>query len=912
LIVLVGRAQECAEIDRLLAAVRDGLSGTLVVRGDAGVGKTFLLETALDAASDLLPARVVGVESEIDLGFAALHQLLMPFLGLLERLPPPQSDALGVAFGLRSGPAPERFLVGLATLSLLALVARGQPLLCVIDDAQWLDVESAHVLAFVSRRLYADAVGLLLAVRDPEPPGCAFDQLPTIWLSGLPDVDARRLLASVAPTALTAPVVERILADTAGNPLGIVELGSEHTAQELAAGASVPEPLPLSRRLEARFVRQVRTLAPDTQMLLLLAAAEPSAQRVKLWRAAAQLGLDAEASAVEAESSGLVNLGATVSFRHPLVRSAIYHGAIDRERRRAHAALAEVSDGVSDEDGRAWHLAAAAVAPDEAVAAELERAADRARGRGGYAGRAALLRRVVELTPEETRRATRALALAEAELIAGNLSAARQVVDQALPRLDDDRLRGLAMRLHGAILVARGMVTEAADVLSSAAQMLAPHESEARETLLAAFEAAVYAGPTETRRVVDLAHSFLPAVREPSVADLLLEGFAARYTAGYEYSVAPFRDAIRALSSDELDPGTGLRWFSLGCVAAGSIWDDQGYLELSTRWVRTARTLGALATLPIALGFRTGHDLVAGRLDDANARLNEAREITAATGNPDSVGASWNDHTSLWLRGRSDEARAAALGLIEEATARGQLGMARFGQYTLARVEISDGRFDAAVAVAMAATEDDAAFATELILPELVEAAMRAGRRDLALAACETLSARAQAAGTHWGLGLAACARGLVSDDADAEEAYRDAVDHLGRTSAVVDLARSHLLFGEWLRRAKRRTDARHHLGIAHDLFLGMGADGYTERAGAELVATGGRARRRTPATSLDLTPQEARVAELATDGASNSEIAAQLFLSASTVEYHLKKVFRKLNVTSRTQLARRMLELKT
>ena len=325
-------------------------------------------------------ARVVGVESEIDLGFAALHQLLVPFLGRVEGLPPPQRDALRVAFGLQTGPPPDRFLVGLAALSLLASVAQDQPLLCVIDDAQWLDVESAHVLAFVSRRLYADAVGMLLAVRDPVPLGSVFDQLPTMWLGGLPDDDARRLLASVAPTVLTAPVVERILADTAGNPLGIVELGSEHTAQELAASASMPEPLALSRRLEARFLRQVRELAPDTQTLLLLAAAEPAAQRVTLWRAATRLGVDAEASAMEAESSGFLTLSATISFRHPLVRSAIYHGANDGERWRAHAALAEVNDGVTDEDRRAWHLAAATVAPDEAVAAELERAAERARG----------------------------------------------------------------------------------------------------------------------------------------------------------------------------------------------------------------------------------------------------------------------------------------------------------------------------------------------------------------------------------------------------------------------------------------------------------------------------------------------------------------------------------------------------
>jgi DNA-binding CsgD family transcriptional regulator len=851
------------------------------------------------------------VESELDLGFAALHQLVMPFRGRVEGSPPPQRDALGVAFGLETGPPPDRVLVGLAVLSLLASVAQDQPLLCIVDDAQWLDVESVHVLAFVSRRLYADAVGLLLAVRDPVTVGSVFDALPTMWLRGLPDDDARRLLSSVASRSLPTAVVERILAETAGNPLGIVELGSERTAQELTASAALPEPLPLSRRLEARFLGLARTLRADTQMVLLLAAAEPSAELVKLWRAATHLGIDAEASAAEAESSGLVTLDAAVSFRHPLVRSAIYHGANDRDRRRAHAALAAVSDGVADEDGRAWHLAAAAIAPDEAVAAALERAADRARGRGGHAAPASLLRRMVELTPDDTRRATRALSLAEAELAAGNLSTAREIVDQALPHLDDDHQHGLAMRLNGAILLAAGMPAEAADVLAAAARLLAPHPSIARETLLDAYDAAVYAGPTQTRRVVELAQSFLPAKAAPTVADLLLEGYVARHTAGYDHSVAPFRAAIRALASDELDPRTRLRSFRRGFIAAGTLWDDEALLDLSTRWERLARTLGALTPLPSALEYRASYDVIAGRLDDADARTAEARELLAATENVAFVGA-MNNGLSLVIRGRVDEAREAASALIEEGTARGRRSFVRLAQTILTQVELSSGRFDAALAAAVAAAEDDTAYTTERALPDLVEAAMRTGRRDLALATSATLSARAHAAGTHWGLGMAARARALVNDGAAAEAAYRDAVDHLAQTSARVDQARTHLLFGEWLRRAKRRTDARHHLQTAHEMFLGIGADGYAERAGGELAATGARARRRTAATSLDLTPQETRVADLATEGASNSEIAAQLFLSASTVEYHLRKVFRKLNVTSRTQLTRRILEQKT
>jgi DNA-binding CsgD family transcriptional regulator len=893
----------------VLDAVRGGVSSTLVLVGGLGVGKTVLLEYAIDAAPDMQIVAVTGVQSEIGMEFAALHQLLLPFPPTLDVLPSPQRDALRVAFGLEAGPPPDLFLVGLAVLTVLSHAVQEQPLLCVIDDAHWLDAESAQVLAFVARRLYADRVGMIIAVGER---GVTqqFDDLPSVEVGPLPDAEAAELLRSVAGAPLNEQLVSRILADTQRNPLALVELSAEFDVAQLAGLAALPEPLPLSDRLERRFLRQVRGLPADSRAFVLLAAADPAPERSRLWRAAVLAGIDPDAAAADAESAGLLEFpGAWVRFRHPLIRSAVYHGATDGERRRAHLALADVSNSGSDldEGRRAWHRAAATTVPDEDVATELDRAAARARGRGGYWAQVALLRRSVELTPDEGRRAQREVALAGAEFASGRPDTAHDLLDHAMPRLTDDMTRGQATQLTGIILYIQGKSAEAARVLAAAARAFGPDAVAARSAILSALLAAQWAGPEQTRTIAAAARSFpRPAGSAPTVSDLLLDGFATRFTAGYAEAAGPLRAAIAALLADDLDPVTGLRYFELGAVAAGSLWDDQAFHDIAERWANTARTLGALTVLPLALAFQTMSAWLAGRFDDADARLAEMSEVIAASHSPPMLGTdSRGQGILLAYRGRTDQARAAGAAQVRESTARGQRLPADQGRYIVAVADLCARDYNAAVAAALPVIEDDPAFIAETALPELVEAAVRSGNRETADRAFGTLSERALAAGTPWALGLRARCQALVDEDGNAEDAYTESIRQLQHSRAVVDLARTRLLYGQWLRRAKRRRDARHQLRTATDMFTAMGADAFAEQATTELRATGERARARIPETGLDLTPQEARVADLAAEGLSNNEIAAQLFISPATVAYHLRKIFTKLGLTSRHQLRR-------
>jgi len=821
-----------------------------------------------------------------------------------------------VAFGLEEGPPPSRFLVGLAALMVLSQAAEDQPVLCLVDDAQWLDAESAQALAFAARRLYADRVGMIVAMGEsatpPEPPTPqVFEGLPTVVVGGLPDAEAAELLRSVAGPHLDEQVVRRILADTQRNPLALAELGAQFTAEQLAGYASLPEPIPVSQRLEQRFLRQVRDLPADTQAFLLLAGADISGDRVSLWRVASLAGIDADAAAAAAEAVGLVELsGSSVWFRHPLIRSAVYHGTTDAQRRAAHLALAEASDSGSAaaRSQRAWHRAAAAIAPDESIAAGLEKAAERENARGGYAARAALLRRAVELTPDDGRRAQREVALAEAELIGGHPDTARDMVAGAMFRLVNDRQRGLAKRLNGAILFATGDAAAAADALEEASRALAPDDrAAARDAILESIRAAIWAGPAQTRKITSAARSF-PGVSgsEPIVSDLFLKAWQARFTDGYSQAVAPLRAAVAALRADDLDPATGLQWFEMGVAATGSLWDDEGFIDLTGRWVNAARTLGALTELPVALAWQAFSAAVAGRFQDANTRSAELRELITVNPGPGLLGIdSLSEGLLLAYRGQLDAARASGLAQIRESTVRGQHKLAEFGQYIVAVADLCAGDCDAAEAAALTVIEDDTPGTAEWVLPELIEAAARVGHRDVARLAFETLSERALAADSPWALGLRARCAALIDDGERAEEHYQEAVRQLQRCRAVVDQARTHLLFGQWLRRARRRRDARRELRTAWDMFTAMGAESFAEQAATELRATGERARARSAETSFDLTPREAGVADLAAAGASNTDIAAQLFISPSTVEHHLASVFRKLGITSRTQLAR-------
>jgi DNA-binding CsgD family transcriptional regulator len=861
-----------------------------------------LLRYAIDAAPDLRVSSIAGVESEISMEFGGLHQLLLPFLPLLDDLPPPQQGALRIAFGRQTGPPPEQFLVGLAALTLLSRAARDQPVLCAIDDAHRLDHESAHVLGFVARRLYADRVAII-ATSDELVPSPTAEGLPAIAVPGLPDAEARDLLAAVSGGALNGQAVDRILADTRDNPLALVELGTEYTADQLSARAALPEPLPLGQRLRAHFLRQVRGLAPDAQLFTLLAAADPGGERGRLWRAAVRAGIDPETASADTAWAGVLQFpGDSVRFPYPLLRSAVYHGANDAERRRAHRILAETSEP----ELRSWHLAAAAIVPDEELAAELQRTAERAAARGGYAARAALLRRSADLTPDDGRRAEREVALADAALVAGDPGRAQSVLDAALPRLATGPARGQAQQLAGAIRFARGDAAGAARILAGAAQGLAHDDRLARDMMFGALEAAMWCGPELTREIARLARA-LPAVSgvAPSASDLLLEGYSARFTLGYQASVRPLRAAVSALLADDLDPAVGLRCFAHGVVAAGSLWDDRATFDLLDRWVAATRASGAFTTLPVALSYHATSNATAGRLREADASWAAMLEVLTLSHGLGVMGVkSRRNGLVLAYRGHLAEARAMGHDLVGESAGGGQGRVADVGLYIAAVADSFDGNYAAALSRGLTVIGNGHAYTVERVLPELVEAAVRVGRPEVAATAYDTLSQRALAAGTPWGLGLRARSAALLAEGPAAEDYYRQAISQLERCQMAVDLARAHLLYGQWLRRAKRRRGARAELRTAHDLFAGLGAGRFADLAAAELSAAGEHARARTPETLTTLTPQESRIADLTADGASNSEIAAQLFISPSTVDYHLRKVFRKLNVTSRTQLA--------
>jgi len=908
---LINRVSETATLEALLDAVRQGMSGSLVLRGQAGIGKTALLERAICSAPDFLAIRALGMECEMELGFAGLHQLVLPFLPHLDRLPVPQRDALGAAFGLIADPPPDRFQVGLATLTLLANAAAEEPVLCIVDDAQWLDIESSEVLAFVARRLIADRIALLFAVREPAERGTALTGLRELWIDGLHAKDARRLLATVVGGPLAGQVSERIIAETEGNPLAILELTAQLTLRELSSASLLPEPLPIGSRLQQRFVAQVRGLPPDTQTFLLLAAAESSGDPVVVWRAARQLGLEQDAVAA-AEAARLLLVGRQILFRHPLIRSAIYHSAPAGERRRIHAALAAASDATIHPSRHAWHRAYAAMEPDEEVAAELAQAGKHAQRRGSHASAAALYSRAAELTPDHGLRAGRLIAAARDSLIAGAPDRAQTLLDEAMPGLKDPLRRAPARSLEGGVRFALGQGGATASILLEAARSMAPSDvTLARQTLLGALEAAIYTHPATTGPVLrEIAGEALALPRPNQTparpVDFLLDGYAALIMAGYPGGAPLLRQAIQLMANGDLDASDGLRWLGLVSLAARSLFDDAAAHVLATRWVRLAREHAALTILPIALAYLGGAELAAGRLQECEALDEQSLEISAATGNPGMLGAaaSGNAHLLAW-RGNEAEARARAAAHLAYALEHGQTGLVNFARYALMVLELGLGRYQAALENAVPLHEADPPAAGSWVLPNLVEAAARSGNDNAARDALNRLTERAEASGTPLALGLLARSRALLAADVEAQSLYMESIDQLGRSSAKPELARSHLLFGEWLRRQGRRKDARDQLRTAHHMFASMGIEAFAERARVELLATGERARKRTVETQTQLTPQETQIARLVREGARNQAIAAQLFISTSTVEYHLVRVFRKLGVTSRTQLAR-------
>ena len=907
--MLVGRRAEHEAVERLLARAPDGRSGVLLVRGEAGIGKTAMLQHARAAAasSGFRVADAVGVESEAEFAFAGVHQLCAPLLERTGRLPEPQQAALGVALGLRGGAAPDRFLVGLAVLNLLAEVAEDGPLLCLVDDAQWLDRASAQVLAFVARRLAAERVVVVFALRDPvEQP---FAGLPELRLDGLRDADARTLLASAVRAPLDDVVRDRILAEARGNPLALLELPRGAQQARLAGGFELPDVLGVPRRVEDGFRQRAGDLPPDTQLLLLVAASEPTGDPALLWRAAAELGVAREAAA-PAEAAGLVELDTRVRFRHPLVRSAVYRSAAPPDQRRAHGALAAVTDPQRDPDRRAWHRGQAVVGTDEEAAAELERSAGRARARGGLAASAAFLRRAAELTPEPAVRAGRALDAAHAAHEAGASETALDLlaVAGAGPLDASQRARLQLLRAQITFHLTRGPGVPA--LLLEAARTLAPLDAVlSRETYLHAFDAAlVLGGPDRgrgAREVAEAAGAAPPPPGPPGPGDLLLDGLVATFTRGYAAGVPGLRRALEGFRDDEphlrpLGDADGRRWLWLASRTAAGLFDDElGHL-FASRHVRLARESGALAALPAALIFLSATLVLTGEFAQATELAAEGNAITRATG---AAPLRYADLALAAWHGREAEATELYAASVHETTGRGQGSAVAFAQYTLAVLYNGLGDHPAALDAATSACEGGELPQSSSALPEFVEAAVRAGRPERAATALEDLSARARASGTPWALGLLARSRALTSTGRVAEEHYREAVDQLARTRMATHLARTHLVYGEWLRREGRRQDAREQLRTAHDMLSGMGAEAFAARAARELRATGEHPRKRTTQPTDVLTAQELHIARLVATGATSREVGAQLFLSPRTIEAHLRSIFRKLGISSRRQL---------
>ena len=911
---LVGRSSERAALNALLDGAREGLSGALVLRGEAGAGKTALLDDAAEsaAARGMQIARLTGMESETQLGYAALHRLLLPYPGHSDRLPGPQRDALRSTFGLVDGPPADRFMVALGVLTLLADVASEEPLLCLIDDGHWLDPESQVVLGFVARRLGAERVAMVLATRDMRPL-MPSGPLPELVIGGLSDPEARDLLTSVTKGTASPHVAARLIAATGGNPLALVELTRELTPGQLSGISPLPEPLPTGQSLQLLFSRQVNRLPPESRLLLALAATEPSAPQAMLWRAAAQLGIDPEVAS--AEAGDLVAFIPRVTFRHPLVCSVAYHLTPVPRRRRIHRALADQGE---EPDRVAWHLGMAATGPDEAVAGQLEQTAERARERGGYAATVTFLTRAAELSVSEDLRTRRPLAAAAAALAAGQPVRARALLDQAEPGATDDRQVATALRLGGEVSFAAGQAGDAARQLLAAAKRLMPLDAPlGRQTLLAALSAANYMPENALDEVrafaVGLVETPVGLVEDPSsISDCLLFGLLHRLSGAPSKAAPLFRAAVDRLR----DPGTpdGIR-MSVPAIVSGQagaeLLDDTATVDVVNAYVRFARRTGALRVLAPALSALAIFLTLQGHFDDAEAACTEGRALGEATGTPGSPDVNSLTELALlcWRGHQEEEARELAARITSRAEGSGGDLRSYRGrpQIWLALLELSLVRYRQAYDHALPVFRDDRlGFGTQ-VLPDLIEAASRCDELPVAREALKRLEERAAASGSAQALGGLARCQALLAGDA-AEPLYRRAADFLEPTAVLTDLARTHLVYGEWLRRQRRRREARVQLGAAYDMFVEMGADAFASRAQAELAATGEKARQRSVETRQTLTAQEAQVARLVAEGGTNRDVAAQLFISPATVEYHLRKVFQKLGITSRTQLARMML----
>jgi DNA-binding CsgD family transcriptional regulator len=905
---LIGRRQELDTVAALAEHARAGRSGVLIVRGEPGIGKSVLLEHVARQAHGFRIARVAGVESEMELAYAALQQLCRPFCDCVPDLPEPQRDALNSAFGLSAGPPRDRYLVGLAVLQLMATFADEHPLLCLIDDAQWLDRVSVQTIAFVARRLLAEPILFVVAVRDSAD-NRDWSGLPELGLRGLDDVDAAALFDSVVMRPTDPRVRDRIVAESRGNPLALLELPRAWTTAELVEGVDVLGAGQLTGSLEEGFAQRLRLLPTDTRRLLALAAAEPLGDPALLWRAAEQLGLSWDATSA-AEAAGLIEFGARVCFRHPLVRAAAYRVASSRERLDVHAALASVTDPVLDPDRRAWHRANSTVTQNDEIADELEQSAARAKSRGGLLAASALLERSALLTREAAARADRTLAAARAKRDAGALDAALRLLPAVEAEPASDVRRASADHLRGQIAFDQRRGGDAARLLLSAARRFEPFDPRlARDIYLEALAAAIWEGDPDgeanTAAAAAAARNASPPEGAPRAVDLVLDALAVRFTDGY-VAAAPMLTralaSVRTLDADADDPDRGF-WMAGnrgGGIIANEVWDCDAGRIMAELQVRGAREAGALVQLQFALDFLANRLVLEGELETAAALVDEDEQLSHMTGVPP-VG-----YSSLLLEAfRGDEARTSALIVttVDAAAAQGQGRIVTFADYAAAVLYNGLGHHARALDCARRVFQRDVLGYQSLAAPELAEAASRVGD-SVVLAEIRTwVSARAHATPTDWALGIDARVQALASAGSAAESHYRTSIERLSKTSLRVELARTHLLYGEWLRREDRRGDAREQLRIAHDMLGSMGLAAFAERARRELLATGQKIRKRAEPAAGSLTAQEMQITRLVRQGLSNPEIGTRLFLSPRTVEWHLRNIFGKFGISSRRQL---------
>nr|WP_240148391.1 LuxR family transcriptional regulator [Diaminobutyricibacter tongyongensis] len=906
---MLGRSREREALDRLVRAARSGRGGVLVVHGVPGVGKTALLDDTASNAQEFLVLRTAGAEAEQEFPYAALHRFCGPALDRIDQLPAPQRDALAVAFGLAAGPAPNQFVVALAVLGLLSSLATEQPVLGLIDDAHWLDRGSSLALAFVARRLVAERIGIVFATRDV---GAALVRLPVLQVEALGHRDARTLLEAALLFPLDEQVIERLIAEADGNPLALIELPRDRTTAELAGGFGLPATATVDARMEQSFRRRVAALPREVRTLILIAASDPTGDPLLVWRAAAAMGVS-QSAAVEAESTGLIVLHPQVAFRHPLVRSSVYRAAGQDERTDVHRALAVATDAHVDPDRRAWHLGQTVIVPDEEIAADLEQMAARAQARGGLAAGAAFLKRSAELTVSPALRAGRALVAAGAKYEAAAIDDAVVLLDMAEGGpLDDFQLaQAEVLRARIAFVTNRG--SDAPRLLLAAARRLEPLDvALSRETYLDALGSAMFSGRlsiTPNPREVARAALAAPKVPHPRPVDLLLDGLAARVADGPATGTARLREALQVYARHDSTAVEGPRWRWLAGRLAGFVWDYSTWDTLTAEHVRAARDVGMLAELPLALVSRVGVHLLAGEMATAAALVEEAEMLAAATSNaaPPAYGAI----SLAAFRGNEDELAGLAAAAGRDFRARGEsMGLTALS-WAAAALCNALGRYDDAFEAAVEATNDAGeTWYAALAVVELIEAASRTGRRERAAQAVDSLSESTRASDTPWARGIEARSRALLADGEAVETLYREAIEWFEPTALRVDLARTHLLYGEWLRREGRRVDARSELRTAHELFSEFEMEGFAERTRVELEATGEHVRGRPFHPDDKLTSQESHVARLAAEGHTNRQIAEYLFISQKTVEYHLKKAYRKLDVTSRTQLARRLAQV--